>query len=76
MSTGTTECAKIDGYWLGIPKQKWRSREQQEGGQNNCAKKINMSEWVEADASESKRRFASEEAGNISVSPLVKSEGE
>jgi len=74
--TRITKCPKINRHRFGISKQEWRPCEQKESGQENCAKWVYMPERIKADPSKSRRRFISEEAGNISMSGFVKSNGD
>ena len=49
---------------------------QQESWQKNCAKWVNVSERIEADTAEPRRRFITTRAGDVSVSRFMKCDGD
>ena len=73
--TGIAKGPEINRDGLCVSEQERRPRQQQEARQKNCAKRVYMPERIEADTSKPRRRFITEETGDISVSGFVKSDG-
>ena len=76
VATRIAQRFKVDWHWLGVAKQDRRTHYEQQRRQQNGSKRIDVLEWIKADAAESPRGIVAAQPRDISVRRFMECNGD